>query len=119
MAVNEQHRQIEIAAELEHAARALAHSTRDIPNPIDSYRLLAGLSRAVDHLQQVARQLSARHIRVTDGHEYFGEDETGNWVTGTLTAAEQLEEAADTLDRAGETLTAAHSANGVVRWVGE
>ena len=119
MAVDEQHRQVQIAVELDEAARMLAHSTRDVPNPIDSYRLLAELGPTVDHLQQTVRQLSAWHRRVTDGREYLGEDENGDGVTGTLEAAEQLETAAAALDQAGEALRAAHAANGVVRWVGE
>lgn len=119
MAVNEQHRQVEIAVELDEAARLLAHSTRDVPNPIDSYRLLAELGPTVDHLQQVVRQLSGWHRRVIDGREYLGEDEAGDGVTGTLEAAEQLEAAAAAMDRAGEALRAAHAANGVIRWIGE
>ncbi len=54
MVVNEQHRQVEIAVELDEAARTLAHSTRDIPNPIDSYRLDRGTS-AVLGLRQHQR----------------------------------------------------------------
>ena len=38
MAINEEQRQLEIAAEVEELARALAHSTRDVPHPRDSYR---------------------------------------------------------------------------------
>lgn len=119
MATNEQHRQVEVATELEEAARTLAHSTRDVPNPIDSYRLLAELNRTTDHLQHVARQLAAWHRQVIDGTHYQGEDDRGDGVTGTLEAAEQLEFAASALDHAGEALLAAHTANGVVRWVGE
>ena len=119
MVTNEQHRQVEIAAELDEAARALAHSTRQVPNPIASYRVLAELGPTVDHLQQIARQLSAWHRSVVDGREYLGEDENGDGITGTLEAAEQLEVAAAALDQAGEALRAAHTANGVVRWVGE
>ena len=117
MAQNEQHRQVEIAIELEETARILAHSTREIPSPIDSYALLAELARAIDHLQQTARQVSAWHRRVTDGQEYFGEDDRGDGATGTLEAAEQLEAAANALDRASEAVRDAHTANGVVRWV--
>lgn len=38
MAVNEQHRQVEIARELAEQARTLAQSTRDVPAPFESYR---------------------------------------------------------------------------------
>ena len=119
MAVNDQHRQVEVAEELEETARTLAHSTRTVPSPTDSYRLLAELARTTDHLQQTVRQLSAWHRAVQDGREYAGEDERGDGVTGTLEAAAQLEAAADALDHAGEALRAAHTANGVVRWIGD
>lgn len=119
MVIDAEHRQVEVAEALEEAARTLAHSTRTIPAPADSYRLLAELARTTDHLQQAVRQLSAWHRTVEDGREYAGEDERGDGVTGTLEAASQLEAAANALDHAGEALRAAHAANGVVRWIGE
>lgn len=119
MAINAEHQQVAAAGALEEAARTLAHSTRDVPNPVDSYRLLSELGPTMDHLQQVSRQLAAWHRRVVDGREYRGEDESGDGVTGTLEAAEQLEAAASALEQAGDALRAAHNANGVVRWVGE
>lgn len=56
MAINEEQRQLEIAAEAEELARTLAHSTRDVPHPRDSYRLLGELGATIDHLAQVIDQ---------------------------------------------------------------
>ena len=57
MAENEQHRQVEVARELSAQARILAHSTRDVPAPFDSYTLLAELVATADDLEQVCKQL--------------------------------------------------------------
>lgn len=116
MAINEAHRQADLAAELEHAARALAHSTGTVPVPSDSYRLLGDLHATTDHLAQVCQQLAAWHDRVEDGTHYEGEDDRGDGATGTVTAAAGLHQAASALSEATQALMAAHSANGVVRW---
>lgn len=116
MAVNEQYRQVEVARELSAQARTLAHSTRDVPAPFDSYTLLGELTATVDDLEQVCRQLGAWHASVVDGKHYAGEDARGDGATGTVTAAAELERAAASLDAASAALRAAHSANGVVRW---
>lgn len=118
MAVNEQHRQVEIAQELSDNARTLAHSTRDVPAPSASYTLLGELASTVDDLEQVCRQLSSWHARVVDGTHYEGEDERGDGGTGTVAAAAELERAAAALNEASAALREAHSANGVVRWFG-
>src|SRR3546814_8076620 len=74
MAVNEEHRQVEVARDLSSQARTLAHSTRDVPAPFDSYTLLGELVATVDDLQQVCQQLGLWHSRVVDGEHYAGED---------------------------------------------
>lgn len=119
MTVNEQHRQVEVARDLEALAKTLAHSTRDVPAPFDSYTLLGELTATVDNLEHVCRQLAVWHARVVDGTHYQGEDERGDGATGTVTAAAELERAAAALDTASAALRAAHSANGVVRWYDE
>jgi len=116
MAVNEEQRQAAIASEISELAETLAHSTRDVPRPIDSYSLLGELVATVNDLEQVCRQLGAWHALVIDGTHYAGEDARGDGATGTVTAAAELERAAAALDAAGNALRAAHSANGVVRW---
>lgn len=116
MAVNEQRRQVEVARDLSAQARTLAHSTKDVPAPFDSYTILGELVAAVDDLEQVCRQLGAWHSNVVDGEHYAGEDSRGDGATGTVTAAAELERAAAALDAAATALRDAHSANGVVRW---
>lgn len=117
MAINDETRQLQIARDMEDAARTLAHSTQSIPNPPDSYQLLGELRSTVDMLEQVCRQLGAWHSRVVDGTEYRGEDERGDGATGTVGAAAALERAAAALSAASEAISEAHSSNGVVRWV--
>ena len=116
MARNEEERQVEVIEALETKARTLAHSTRDVPNPPDSYTLLAELAATLSHLQQVCDQLGAWHRRVVDGVEYEGEDDRGDGVTGTIAAATALDQAAKALRTAGAAVGSAHTANGVVRW---
>lgn len=119
MVTNQQDRQVEIAGELEEAARTLAHSTRTVPSPFDSYRLLGELAATVDHLEQTCTQLAAWHRGVVDRQHYVGEDNRGDGATGTITAAAELDAAVEALARAADALRAAHAANGVVRWIGE
>lgn len=116
MASNEQHRQVEAARELEAAARTLAHSTRTVPSPADSYDLLGELGATIDHLEQVCTQLGRWHSKALDGVHYEGEDERGDGATGTLSSASDLARAARYLTSAAQQVHAAHSANGVVRW---
>lgn len=113
--MNDEGRQVEIAAEVETAARHLAHSTRRIPNPADSYRLLGELNATVDHLAQIADQLAHWHEQTTEGAEHSGANEAGDG-TGPSRAAKALRQAAMTLAAASTQLATAHSANGVVRW---
>lgn len=116
MAINEQDRQVEIASEAEALTRTLAHSTHEVPVPADSYAMLGDLTLTAGHLRQVCQQLSTWHQRVTDGAEYEGEDTTGDGGTATVTAAHHLGQAAQALSAATDSLSAAHVANGRVRW---
>lgn len=116
MAINEEGRQVDVVRELGELAQTLAHSTRDVPSPFDSYTLLGELVATVDALEQVCRQLGAWHGRVVDGTHYAGEDARGDGATGTITAAAALERAAAALDDVSRALRTAHAANGVVRW---
>lgn len=116
MASNEEHRQVEVASELEELARTLAHSTRTVPVPADSYALLGELRATTDGLEQVCRQLSRWHSQTVDGVQYVGEDDRGDGASGTVVAAHELGRAAVLLAQASEALTRAHSANGVIRW---
>lgn len=115
MAVNDDYRQTQIAREVEQSARTLAHSTRDVPTPSDSYALLGELGATVDHLEQVCRQLSRWHAAAQEPEHFEGEDARGDG-TGTATAAAELESASAALATASAALMRAHAANGVVRW---
>jgi hypothetical protein len=114
--MNDEQRQTEVANEVAVATRQLAHSTRNIPNPPDSYELLGSMEASARHLAQVAGQLARWHDRVTEGVEHAGEDDRGDGA-GTRSAAEALRRAGAALDVAAAHLDAAHSANGVVRWI--
>lgn len=119
MAINEEYRQLEIIRELEEQARRLTHSTRTVPNPPDSYDMLAELGSVISLLKQVVSQLKRWHLEVVDGQHYQGEDERGDGTTGTLKTAHALERATTALNVASEAIQNAHSANGVIRWIGK
>ena len=117
MTTNEEAQQVAIADQLAETAKSLAHSTRAIPKPIDSYALIADLAQTQEILAQIYAQLADWHGRVVDGTHYKGED--GRSTAGQP-AAEQvkglLELAAHEADQAADQLRKAHSANGVIRW---
>lgn len=117
MSVNEEGRQVEIAAEVEELTRTLAHSTRAVPRPSDSYPLLGELTASVDHLAQVIAQLAKWHYRVEDGVHYDGED--GGSTASATSAGAALDAAAHALTEASEHIGQAHSSNAVVRWYDE
>lgn len=114
MAINEEGRQLEIAREAEELLRTLAHSTRDVPNPRDSYSMLGELGSIIDHVAQVCDQLASWHSRVEDGKHFEGED--GGRSGSPLAAAAELNAAADALKLAANQVNGAHSHNSVVRW---
>lgn len=117
MAMNEEGRQTEVAAELSEAARTLAHSTRNVPNSADSYALLADLSDTIRSLRQVADQLGMWHANAVEGAQFDGEDGRGDGR-----ACEHVEmhlhNASKLLRNAGTELDLAHAANGRIRWIG-
>ncbi|MBD8518875.1 hypothetical protein [Plantibacter sp. CFBP 8804] len=113
MAVNEESRQLEIAAEVEAAVRSLAHSTRTVVNPADSYRMLGELGATIDSLTQVCAQLATWHKGTVSGKQYTGDDDGM-----TQAAADQLQEAVTYLNVVSRALGQAHSASGDVRWNG-
>lgn len=117
MAINEEQRQLEIAAEVEELARALAHSTCEVPHPRDSYRLLGELGATIDHLAQVIDHLGKWHSRTEDGTHYDGED--GDGTGSARAAADELTTAAKKLRLASSHVHRAHGHNGVVRWYQE
>lgn len=117
MAINEQGRQLEVAREAKELLRTLAHSTRDVPNPRDSYSILGELGAIIDHVAQVCDQFASWHNRVEDGTHYKGED-GGTEGSARATAAE-LTTAAGALRLASNHVGHAHSHNAVVKWYPE
>lgn len=113
--MNEDWRQTEIADEVSAAARQLAHSTRTVPSPPDSYLLLGDLGLATSGLSQVVQQLAHWHENVEEGIDHSGEDERGNGHA-TATAGYELRQAEAALALAAKHIASAHDANGVVRW---
>lgn len=117
MAINEEYRQLEVAAEVEELTRTLAHSTRDVPNPQDSYRILGELGAIIDHVAQVCEQVGRWHGHAEDGTHYEGED--GDSTGSPRAAADELATAANALKVASSHVHRAHSHNSVVRWYPE
>lgn len=99
MAINEEHRQVEIASQIEALARTLTHSTRSVPIPQGSYALLGDLTEIAAHLRQVCGQLAAWHDR-----------------TACPDVAADLREAATALHEASRAIARAHAINGEIRW---
>lgn len=114
MAINEQDRQLEIATEVEELSRTLAHSTRTVPQPFDSYGMLGELRATADHLAQVLEQLSRWHSKVQDGVHYEGDGDPTERALSSV--ASELDEAARTVIVASEYIGRAHTSNSVVRW---
>lgn len=119
MAANQESRQTAIANELFDVAKELAHSTRTVPQPPDSYELLGALTATQRLLAQVYEQLAEWHGAVEDGVHYAGVDEPGvpsEHDTGPDAAAVHLHDAAARALTAEIALGLAQRANGVVRW---
>lgn len=114
MTINEEHRQAEIARDLEDLTRTLAHSTRTVPKPAESYRMLAELDLTAQNLAQVCTQLAHWHGRVEDGTHYAGED--ADHEGSAEAVAVELTAAARDLTRAAERVAAAHARSSAIRW---
>lgn len=109
---------MQLSDELEELAKRLAHSTRAVPSPADSYRLLGDLRSTVDHLEQVTRQLANWHSGVTDGVEYAGVDAHGSGGEA-ISAAGALLAAASALTDASKAIGKAHESSSVIRWTAD
>lgn len=120
MSVNEEGRQTEIANQLAEIARTLAHSTRAVPRPSDSYELLGTLCAAQESLAQVYAQLAAWHGAAVGGKHFDGGDVRS--IPGAPAVGAEglatglLNMAAASATEAAELVNKAYSANGVVRW---
>ena len=103
------------AGEAAEALRGLAHASRNITNPSDSYRVLGSLSTALASLQQSLDQLADWHDR---NAERAATDE-GDHRAGrheAVSAGVCLRDAADRVRQAHRSLNEAFSHNGRIAW---
>ena len=103
------------ADELGDAARGLAHATRHIPVPEDTYRVLGSMHYALTSVQQSLRQLADWHERysplaATDDGDLAAGQEQAAKASGWLTIA------AASLDQVVRLVMAAQSENGRIAW---
>lgn len=103
------------AGEAAEALRGLAHASRNITDPSDSYRVLGSLSTALASLQQSLDQLAGWHDR---NAERAATDE-GDHRAGrheAVSAGVCLRDAADRVLQAHRSLNEAFSHNGRIAW---
>lgn len=103
------------AAEAAEALRGLAHATRHLDNPADTYSVVGQLMAGVRSLRQSLDQLATVHAshqgRVTDDAR---DHQAGS--AAALAAADELHQAATFLDQAEDHLSAAHAHSGRIVW---
>lgn len=95
------------------AARQLAHGTRDLESPSDSYVILGNLVDSQRSIEQVLRQLAEWHRGTAAGRHYRASHSES--TLGIMTAVTDLDLAAQQADGLQEKLSRAHGASGVVR----
>ncbi len=103
------------ADELGEAARGLAHATRRIAAPEDTYRVLGSVHYALTSVQQSLRQLANWHER----HSPFAATDDGDRTAGQEQAAKTsgwLTIAAASMDQVVQLVMAAQSENGRIAW---
>ncbi len=103
------------ADEAAEALRGLAHASRNITDPSETYRVLGSLSTALASLQQSLDQLADWHDRnaeraaTDDGARRAGRHEA-------VSAGVCLRDAADRVRQAHRSLNEAFSHNGRIAW---
>ncbi len=97
------------------ALRGLAHATRAIPEPGDTYAVLGSLHASLASLRQTADQLADFHERHAPKAVTLDVRELGSQVAAEIAAAE-LREAAALLEQTSGRLSAAWSHNGRIVW---
>ena len=106
-----------VADRLQQAARDLAHITRTLQYPSDSYELLGQLVATQRVLGQIFTQLADWHASAQDGIHFNGEDGRGaGQAAGVIRAELALREAAELADKTDDAVMLALTANGVIRW---
>lgn len=103
------------AAEASEALRGLAHASRVLENPADTYPVLGDLLAGVRSLRQVLDQLATAHAR----NQVRAYDDAGNQGAGAshaLAAARELRQAAVLLDGVHDRVDTAMGASGRIAW---
>lgn len=103
------------AAEASEALRGLAHATRLIEEPADTYAVLGDLLAGVRSLRQVLDQLATVHV----SNQVRAYDDSGNQGAGAghaLAAAADLRQAAALLDGVHDQVDAAMGVSGRIAW---
>lgn len=103
------------AAEASEALRGLAHASRVLENPADTYPVLGDLLAGVRSLRQALDQLATAHAR----NQVRAYDDAGNQGAGAshaLAAASELRQAAMLLDGVHDRVDTATGASGRIAW---
>jgi hypothetical protein len=102
-------------AETSAALRSLAHATRDLPHPGETYAVIGDLLGAVRSLRQVLDQLAAPHLRFRAcAHDDAGDHRAG--VGEATAAADELHQASTLLDQVESRLDHASQHSGRIAW---
>lgn len=103
------------AAEASEALRGLAHASRVLDNPADTYTVFGDLVAGMRSLRQVLDQLATTHL----AHRDRAHDDNGDHTAGAQdasAAADELHQAGTLLDQAYDRLDAAFSHSGRIAW---
>lgn len=103
------------ASEAAEALRGLAHASRVIADPADSYRVLGSLSTGLASLQQSLDQLADWHDRNADRAATDDGDRNAG-RRDAESAGVHLHNAADSIRQAHRSLNTAFSHNGRIAW---
>jgi hypothetical protein len=96
------------------AATELAHSTRHLERPSDSYVILGEILEAQRSIKQTLRQLAEWHRTTAAGVHYAEQHEES--ALGIMTSVAELDLAAQQAEGLHETLARAYGGNSVVQW---
>lgn len=103
------------AAEASEALRGLAHATRTLDDPADTYAVIGSLLAGTRSLCQVTDQLATAHLN----HRRLAHDDAGDHTAGVRaagSAADELHRAGALLDAAVARLDAAFQQTGRIAW---
>lgn len=102
------------ATEVSAALRGLAHATRQLEDPADTFPVIGDLISGVRSLRQVLDQLAAAHIAA----RARAHDDAGNQAAGATSAlaADELHQAGTLLDSVEARLDAASQHYGRIAW---